>query len=140
MDFEEILAFAEDISISAGNILLKGFRSDSTEIFYKSRTNLVTTVDRESESFLFDKIRNNFPDHTIISEEGSRRDTDGEFIWYVDPLDATNNFAHGIPFFCISIGILLKSTGRVVVGLVFDPYHEELFCAIRDKGAYFGLS
>lgn len=136
MTLEEIAEFAEEISLNAGKILLRGFRSKTTVVSYKSRTNLVTNIDKESEEYLFNSIRKKFPDHTIIAEEGSCKDSDGEFIWFIDPLDATNNFAHGIPFFCISIGIYSKEAGRVVVGIIFDPYHKELFRAIRGNGSF----
>lgn len=136
MILKEIADFAEEIAVEAGEILLKGFRAESTKISYKSRTNLVTNIDRESEDFLFEAIGNKYPGHTIIAEEGSRRDAPGEFVWYVDPLDATNNYAHGIPFFCISIGIYSKKRDRVCAGVVYDPYHKETFKAIAQQGAF----
>lgn len=136
MDLNEIAGFTEEISRSAGDILLKGFRSKSTTISYKSRTNLVTNIDRESELYLYNCIGERYPDHAIIAEEGSRREIEGEYIWYVDPLDATNNYAHGIPFFCISIGIFSRKINKVIVGIVYDPYHREVFKGIRGEGAY----
>ena len=136
MDLKGIAEFAEEISISAGNILLKGFRSKSTTISYKSKTNLVTNIDKESEEYLFNKIRKKYPGHSIVAEEGSRRDTKGEFRWYVDPLDATNNYAHGIPFFCISIGVFSVEIKRIVAGIIYDPYHNEIFKGIKEGGAF----
>lgn len=136
MDLKRIVDFTEEIAIDAGKILLNGFRSEDTTISYKSRTNLVTNIDKKSEEFLFKNIEKKYPNHTIIAEEGSRRDAAGEFVWYVDPLDATNNFAHGIPFFCISIGIFSRVMERVVAGVVFDPYNDELFKGIMNDGAF----
>lgn len=136
MHLQDLLKFAEDISIEAGHILLKGFRSKDTVISYKSRTDLVTNIDKESEEFLFNIIKIKYPDHSIIAEEGSRKDAEGEFVWYVDPLDATNNFAHGIPFFCVSIGIYSTKLKQVVAGIVYDPYHNELFKACHGQGAF----
>ncbi|MBN2041660.1 MAG: inositol monophosphatase [Spirochaetes bacterium] len=136
MAFQKIEEFAVEISRKAGDILLKGFRSKDTEISYKSRTDLVTNIDRESEEFLYNSIKKKFPDHSIVAEEGSREDREGEFLWYVDPLDATNNFAHGIPFFCVSIGIYSRQLNKVVTGVVFDPLHNELFKASRGEGAF----
>lgn len=136
MDPRTICDFAEEIAGSAGEILLRGFRSETTIISYKSRTNLVTNIDRESEEFLFKSIQKKCPEHTIIAEEGSRNDAPGEFIWYIDPLDGTNNFAHGIPFFCVSIGIYSKECGSAAAGIVYDPYHNELFKAVRGGGAF----
>jgi myo-inositol-1(or 4)-monophosphatase len=136
MNLDEVLEFTEDIAIGAGQILLKGFRSDKTITSFKSRTNLVTYIDKKSEKFLFENIRKKFPDNTIIAEEGSRSYADGDLIWYVDPLDATNNYAHGIPFFCISIGIFSKEAGKIIIGLVYDPYHNEIFSAMTGSGSY----
>jgi myo-inositol-1(or 4)-monophosphatase len=106
------------------------------EISYKSRTDLVTDMDYRSEEFIFNSIREQFPDHDIIAEEGSRKDSDSEYLWYVDPLDATNNYAHGIPFFCVSIGVYSRKTDSAVAGAVYDPYHDEMFSAVKNCGAF----
>ena len=85
---EELTGFAVELCRGAGSILLSGFRSKSTRISYKSRTDMVTNIDRESEEFIVSEIRKKYPDHSIVAEEGSRRDASGEFKWYIDPLDA----------------------------------------------------
>ncbi len=136
MNLKGIAEFAEEIANGAGEILLKGFRSEDTTISYKSRTNLVTNIDRESEEYLYNRIKEGCPGHTIIAEEGSRRDAEGDCIWYVDPLDATNNFAHGIPYFCVSLGVFSIELKKVVVGIVYDPYHKETFKAVRGEGSF----
>lgn len=136
MDFQNFADFAGEICYDAGSILLKGFRSGETEVSFKSRTDLVTNIDKESEEFLFNRIRSEYPEHSIIAEEGSRKDSQGEYLWYVDPLDATNNFAHGIPFFCISLGVFSRSENRMIAGVVYDPFHKEMFKGIRGSGAF----
>ncbi len=133
--YNSIASFSSEIAQEAGKILLGGFRSRDTEISYKSRTNLVTNIDRESEEYLFNSIKKKFPGHTIIAEEGSRHHAGRDYTWYIDPLDATNNFAHGIPYFCISIGVYSRERERVVAGIVYDPFHRELFCAIDGAGS-----
>ncbi len=133
---EELSQFAVKLCRSAGAILMSGFRSESTTISYKSRTDIVTNIDRESEEFIVSEIRKAFPEHSIVAEEGTSRDSGGEFIWYVDPLDATNNYAHGIPFFCVSIGVYLPEERRVISGAVYDPIHDEMFHAFYGGGAY----
>lgn len=133
---DEICLFSKKICREAGEILLSGFRSSDTEISYKSRTDLVTNMDYKSEKFLYNSIREQFPDHDIIAEEGSKRDSNSEYLWYVDPLDATNNYAHGIPFFCISIGVYSRTSGNVVSGAVYDPCHDEMFWAVKNCGAF----
>ncbi len=137
-DHEELTASAMEIARGAGGILMNGFRSSSTKIGFKSRTDMVTSMDGESENFICSCITERYPDHAIIAEEGSRRDTAGEYLWYVDPLDATNNYAHGIPFFCVSIGVFSRNEGRVVSGAVYDPCHDEMFHATLNGGAYLG--
>jgi myo-inositol-1(or 4)-monophosphatase len=132
---KKINDFTKEISYEAGKILLKGFRSNKTIVSYKSRTDLVTDIDEKSEKFLFEKINKEFSDHSIVAEEGSRKDTKGEFIWYVDPIDGTNNFAHGLPFFCISIGVFSRELNSMVSGVVYNPFLDELFSAIKNSGS-----
>jgi len=132
----DILSFADKTAREAGDILMGGFRSKDTIISYKSRTNLVTNMDRASEEYIVKKISGRFPDHAIIAEEGSRKETKGEFIWYVDPLDATNNYAHGLPIFCVSLGVYSRDMNCVVAGVVYDPFHDELFSAVKNNGAH----
>ena len=136
MSLSEIEAFGGDVARRAGDILMKGFRSEETIVSYKSRTNLVTNMDKASEEFLFSAIQERFPDHSIVAEEGSRKETTGDFIWYVDPLDATNNYAHGLPIFCVSLGIFSREMNCVVAGVRYDPFHDELFRATKGGGAF----
>ncbi len=132
---DPILSATIEISRAAGNILLKGFRSSSQEVSYKSRTNLVTNFDLESEKFIVGEISKRFPEHSIVAEEGSSKTGGEEFRWYIDPLDATNNFAHGIPFFCVSIGVFHVGDNSMYCGAVYDPVHDEMFHALKGKGA-----
>lgn len=133
---DQMTESAVEFCRKAGDILLAGFRSESTIISYKSRTDIVTNVDNESEEYIVSAIREKFSGHTIVAEEGRGGESGGDFIWYVDPLDATNNFAHGIPFFCVSIGVYSRISGEVICGAVFDPCHNEMFHASRGNGAF----
>lgn len=133
---DRIAVFAREISVEAGEILLRGFRSDRTVVSYKSRTDLVTDSDRASEAHLVARIAEHFPDHAIIAEEGSRKDAAGGYVWFVDPLDGTNNFAHGLPFFCVSIGVFSTEMQKVVAGVVYNPFLGEMFTAVRGGGAF----
>jgi len=133
---DELTEFAIELCRSAGTILLSGFRSKTTKISYKSRTDMVTNIDRESEEFIVSEIKSAFPDHSIIAEEGNRKDSSGGFTWYIDPLDATNNFAHGIPFFCVSIGVYSSLENRIVSGAVYDPFHDEMFHSCCEGGSF----
>ncbi|MCX7678871.1 MAG: inositol monophosphatase [Spirochaetes bacterium] len=127
--------FAEIIAKKAGKILIEGFRAKETRISYKSMMDIVTNIDKESEEYLFNEISQRYPNHTIVAEEGSCIETTSDIVWYIDPLDATNNYAHGIPFFCISIGVVSRTTKNLLIGVVYDPIHDELFSAQQGCGA-----
>ena len=129
-------AFARGIIRDAGAVLLRGFRAPDLVVEYKSRTDLVTNIDRESERLIFDALRREFPGHVIIAEEGSRAEEGDDYVWYVDPLDGTNNFAHGIACFCVSIGVYSRREGRMAAGFVYDPFHDELFHALHGSGSF----
>lgn len=134
--YNDLLGLAREISGEAGKILLKAFRSPDTIVSYKSRTNLVTDADMSSEAYIVSKITAAFPAHSIVAEEGGGKDVSGDYIWYVDPLDGTNNFAHGLPFFCVSIGVFSVELKRVVAGVVYNPFLNEMFTATYGGGAY----
>ncbi|MCW7753582.1 inositol monophosphatase [Desulfobotulus sp. H1] len=99
----------------------------------KGRTDLVTDADTASEQAVIDHIRNRFPDHGIMAEESGMQGDNTSFLWIIDPLDGTTNFAHGLPFFAVSIGISLD--GRLLAGCVFNPVMQECFTAMEGKGA-----
>lgn len=132
----DLLSFATDLAREAGQILNDGFRSPDLQISYKSRTNLVTDRDHAAERLIVSRILSAFGDDSIVAEEGSSRSGAGSHIWYVDPLDGTNNYAHGLPFFCVSIGIYGRESGDPLVGVVFNPFLDELFTAAAGAGAF----
>jgi myo-inositol-1(or 4)-monophosphatase len=78
-------------------------------------------------------LREAFPEHRIVGEEGTEEGPDADHVWYVDGLDGTSNFAHGLPWYAVSVG--LRCRDEVVAGAVFDPVHDELFAAGRGRGA-----
>jgi len=100
---------------------------------YKGEADLVTIADRKSEALIRDRIRERWPDHDILGEEGGLQDQGSEYRWYVDPLDGTTNFAHGFPVFCVSMA--LQHKGRSVAGVIYDPTRDELFAAEQGSGA-----
>jgi len=123
----------------AAGRLLNGFRGRELAVAYKGAVNIVTEADRQAERLIAEMIRKVYPGHIIIGEEGGEMapplsSTAREPIWFVDPLDGTTNFAHGFPFYCVSIGV--EVDGRVVVGVVYDPVRRELFSAVRGRGAF----
>ena len=104
------------------------------KISYKGRINIVTDVDRMSEAMIIKKIRSVFPGHSILSEESRPQEKDSPYRWVIDPIDGTTNFAHGFPFFSVSIA--LEEAGDVILGVVYDPMRDEIFVAEKGKGAY----
>jgi len=99
----------------------------------KADRELVTEMDRASEEMILSAIRSEYPGDSIIAEESAPgREASGR-VWVVDPLDGTNNYAHGYPFF--SIAIALEEDGRPVLGVVYDPLRDELFTAESGEGA-----
>jgi myo-inositol-1(or 4)-monophosphatase len=128
----EILNYAVSIARGAGKIL-KSHYGEEQSIHFKGEIDLVTDVDREAELYIMELIREKYPAHSILTEESPPVDVGGDFRWIVDPLDGTTNYAHGYPFFSVSIGLEYK--GKVVAGVVYDPLREELFSAISGEGA-----
>jgi myo-inositol-1(or 4)-monophosphatase len=122
----------QELAREAGELLMSFFGKVSIE--YKGDVDLVTKADRASEKMIVERIRQQWPEHDLIGEEGSRRDTGSDFRWYVDPLDGTTNFAHGYPIYNVTMG--LEHDGEMLVGVVFDPGRQEMFSAERGAGAY----
>jgi myo-inositol-1(or 4)-monophosphatase len=101
---------------------------------FKGEVDLVTATDRDVEALLVEHIGGAFPDHAVVAEEGTAASAaTGEYVWYIDPLDGTTNFAHAYPHFAISLG--LARHGDPIFGLVHDPLRGETFVAHRGAGA-----
>jgi myo-inositol-1(or 4)-monophosphatase len=111
----------------------------------QSAHDLVTEVDKGAEQMIHKLIKTYFPDHAFLGEEGVEPGSeasaqalkemkDSEYLWIVDPIDGTTNFIHGFPFYSVSIALAHK--GEVIVGVVYDPSHDEMFVAEKGKGAY----
>ena len=127
------LADLERLARLAGKILHTGYEKDH-QVDYKGLIDLVTEIDHQSEAFLIGEIQRLFPGHGILAEESGSLDGHIEHLWLIDPVDGTVNYAHGIPFFCVSIAYAYK--GQVTLGAVYDPMRDELFTAERGCGAW----
>lgn len=121
---------------------LREFLAQGVETEYKGDVDLVTIADRTVEKLIRTRLSEVFPDHGMYGEEGTRSGLDQEFRWYVDPLDGTTNFAHGIPHFCVSMGLEQRAKdakpedeGTLVAGIIYNPMLDELYCAERGRGA-----
>jgi len=127
------LADIETMVFGAGEILRDGF-GRKIQVEMKGDIDLVTEVDRLSENYLVKEIKSRFPSHAIITEERGEIRGDVNKVWYVDPLDGTVNFAHGVPIFSVSIAY--SENGEVKIGGVFDPMQKEYYCAERGFGTW----
>jgi len=133
------LAFATDIARRAGALLIDSYER-LEQVDYKSKRDVVTNADYASERLVIDAIRERFPGDAILAEEsgehaGVLRD-DGSHngrLWVIDPLDGTVNYANGIPFYCVSIGLVVDD--RPAVGVIFDPARDDLYDAVADGPA-----
>jgi myo-inositol-1(or 4)-monophosphatase len=128
---------AIEIAREAGDLLLERFgRLTGAEIDRKGPRDLVTAADRDAEALIHRRLAAAFPDHGILGEEGARRDVPGGPVWIVDPLDGTTNFVHGIPAFCVSLGLVEE--GRPVLGVVHAPALGQTFWGAPGQGAWEG--
>jgi myo-inositol-1(or 4)-monophosphatase len=133
---------AEAIAREAG-ARLREFLLQGVVTEYKGDVDLVTIADRTVEKLIRTRLAEVFPDHGMFGEEGTRTQMEQEFRWYVDPLDGTTNFAHGVPQFCVSLGLEQRPSslsanqdGTLVAGVIYDPMRDEVYCAERGKGAW----
>jgi myo-inositol-1(or 4)-monophosphatase len=119
--------------LQAGVILRLRYGQNHT-VEHKGEIDLVTEADRRSEAFLIGHIRDAFAQDTIVAEESGPLNGNGAGRWYLDPLDGTTNFTHGLPIFAISLAYADAQGLRL--GVVYDVMHQELFSAERGRGAW----
>jgi myo-inositol-1(or 4)-monophosphatase len=127
------LIVAQQAARAGGDVVARYYR-DGVVMRGKQSFNLVSDADLESEKTIVDVIRREFPGHAILAEESYRDSVDAEHLWIVDPLDGTNNFAHGIPQFAVSVAYY--RAGRAECGVVYQPLLDEWFVARRGCGAF----
>lgn len=126
---------AIDMAREAGRIQLSYFRSSHLRLETKLNVyDVVTQADKESERHIIDTIKRLYPSHGIIAEESGEYNPESDYKWVIDPLDGTTNFSQGLPVFSVSIA--LEYHGKQIVGVVYAPYLDELFHAVRGEGAY----
>lgn len=130
---ERALFIAQEAARSAGEPLRELHGHVESVEFKTDKSDIVTEADYQAERIITTVIRNEFPDHSIFSEEDVQFEGDSEYLWMLDPLDGTGNFAHGNPNYSISIALLKNNTP--VMGVVFAPETREMFCAIKDGAA-----
>ncbi|MBI4711934.1 MAG: inositol monophosphatase [Planctomycetes bacterium] len=145
MQFTEYLKFTIATARQAGKILQQVTKEKRVARTKSTELDLVTCADKMSEDFIISAIRKRFPAHRILSEEESGSSPNSliswspdTLTWVVDPLDGTTNYSHSFPFYCVSIGLTLN--GQPVLGVVYNPNLDEMFYAIKGKGAYCSLA
>lgn len=128
---EEYLEFAKDIAEEAGKTMLKYFNMDNGAS-YKGDKTIVTLADTEINSYLIKKVKEKYPNHSVDGEEEQFGKSD--YVWVCDPVDGTAMYARHIPVAVFSLALVVK--GESKVGVVFDPFTNNLYTAIKGKGAY----
>jgi myo-inositol-1(or 4)-monophosphatase len=120
-------------ALEAGKLLMGQFER-GIAVEFKGENDLVTVADRMSEAHIVKVVREQFPDHDILAEEGEYDCLGADHRWIIDPLDGTTNYAHGFPWFAVSIA--LEISGRLELGVVYNPYVGDLYFAKRGAGAF----
>lgn len=149
IDFHQALQAGIEAAHSGAATLMAYFhRRNDLVVEYKSRNDFVSQADKDAEQAIIDKLTSLTPDFAIIAEEGhSLTRHNAVATWYIDPLDGTTNFLHGIPHFAVSIGLIAHkgtvltpgttplSEDTPIVSVVYDPCKEELFTAMYQGGS-----
>lgn len=130
---EKELQVAIQAALEAGRILRENWGGDFA-IEKKGEIDLVTAIDYQVEKIIIDRLLSAFPSHSVLAEESGASEQKSDFLWIVDPLDGTTNFAHTYPCFCTSIA--LEVSGELQLGVVYEPLRQELFTVISGKGAF----
>ena len=121
----------------ASKILIRDFGElENLQVSKKGPKDFVTNSDKKTEKVLINELTKNKKKYSILSEEiGFIKNDDNDYIWVIDPIDGTTNFLHGVPHFCISIGLKFKD--EIISGIIFDPIKNEIFYAEKNQGAFF---
>lgn len=128
IDMAEVCAWARE-----GGVVARRLFNHVTARHKADRT-LVTEADEQIEQLLVERIAARYPDHGILGEERTRRTTDREFVWAIDPLDGTSAFVSGLPTWCVSIGLLRE--GRPYAGVIHLPLLDDFYWAGPEGGAF----
>jgi myo-inositol-1(or 4)-monophosphatase len=128
----KVVPFMKETAEAAGEVLRKYFLKVK-QIERKPNAGIVTEADKKAEGVILRRVLKNFPKSSIITEESGEY-AGGDLTWFIDPLDGTSNYAHGFPWFCVSIGVYLKD--EPYAGVVYHPLTGEMFYAEKGKGAF----
>lgn len=129
--YNEYLEFAKDIAKHAGKIMLKYFNQDNGEK-YKGDKTIVTLADTEINSFLINQVKEKYPNHAVDGEE--EQFGESKYKWVCDPVDGTAMYARHIPVAVFSLALVID--GESIIGLVYDPFTDSMYTAIKGQGAF----
>ena len=133
--FSERTNFSKALAKEVGNRIKKILYNEDIHTASKGLNDVVTIADTTSEEIIVNRIKDSFPDDTIIAEEGGNYKVgSGEYIWAIDPLDGTMNYSRGIPYYCVSIGYMKNN--HPIGGAIYIPKLDELYYCEMGKGAY----
>ena len=128
---EEYLEFAKEIALEAGKIMKKYFSENGISSYKGDRT-IVTLADKEINSYLIGKVKEKYPEHSVDGEE--EKFGKSKYEWICDPIDGTAMYARNVPVAVFSLAFAIE--GNPIVGVVYDPFTDNLYTAIKGKGAY----
>lgn len=131
---QPLLNIAVSAARQAGELITRHLEQlDRIKITPKGNAGFYSEVDIKAEQIIINTIHKAYPDHGIIAEESGSHNDSSECVWIIDPLDGTNNFIHGFPFYCVSIALRIKH--RIEHAVIYDPLRQECFSASRGRGA-----
>ena len=122
------------ISKEAGEIVRNGFGTNFSVEYKTNLSDLVTAIDKKSEAAIINFIKKEFPNHAVLAEESGGHKTSSEYLWVIDPLDGTANFAHGLPIFSVSIGV--QKNSETICGVVYDVMRDEIYSSEKGSGSF----
>lgn len=122
------------ISKEAGEIIRDGFGKKLTLEYKTNITDYATNIDKASEEKIINFIRKEFPTHNILAEESGRSDGSSDYTWVIDPLDGTMNFAHGLPIFSVSVGLMKNN--EIILGVIYDVMMDIIYSSEKGSGTY----
>ncbi|MEI8133503.1 MAG: inositol monophosphatase family protein [bacterium] len=134
LEIESYLQLAIRLAREAGNYALAEQKKGLQITSKSNQFDLVTNVDKANEEYIQSEIAKIFPTHEYLGEEGAATTTNSGVRWIVDPIDGTLNFAHGLPIWCVSIGV--EVDGTIECGAIYDSTRDEMFSASRGGGAH----
>lgn len=135
MEWQQLVQDVQELARKVGQHQLANLGRKNLQMETKSSANdLVTEVDKQSEAMIMEFIRTRYPDHAVLAEESGHTAAASEYLWVVDPLDGTTNYAQGLPIFAVSIGVQYRQ--QTMAGVIYVPALDAMYSAVRGQGAF----